>query len=152
MLTSRLHLMNFCEWVQNSFTVSISPLCPTSSASTPNVSMCSPFHKYCHFWGQGWFDVLGLMGPVLWEVLGLWESPGIPFCSRKCCFIPRNTYRSRSWLNGGDFKQLIAFTGGWSISFLLALSFRLCCFTDMGEQSTLSTLTHWKAEKPWKRS
>lgn len=106
---------------------------PTSSASAPNVSVCSPSCKHCHFWGHSCFAAVGLMAPVLWEVLGLSESPGIPFSSRKCCFIHTKTYRWRSWLNGGDFKPF-ACTGEWSISFLSDPRFRLCFSRHGGAQ------------------
>lgn len=104
---------------------------PTSSASAPNVSVCSPSCKHCHFWGHSCFAAVGLMAPVLWEVLGLWESPGIPFSSRKCCFIHIKTYRWRCWLNGGDFKPF-ACTGGWSISFSIRPSFQALLFQAWG--------------------
>lgn len=92
--------MNFCEWVQNSLAVNIPPLSPTPSAPAPNVSVCSPSSKYCHFWGHSWFAAMGLMAPVFWEVLGLWQRAlAFPFPRGSAVLFPsKHKGRDPGWM------------------------------------------------------
>lgn len=77
---SRLHLMNFYEWVWNSVTGNISPLFPTSSASAPNVSMRSPALSVATFgvaagllWWHQWLLCCGRSLREPWHSLLLEE-------------------------------------------------------------------------------
>lgn len=122
--------------------MNISPL----QVLPPQMCLCAVLAGIASFgvagfavWGW-WLCVVGAAGSL--------RQPWHPFCLRKCCFIPTNTYRSRSWLDGGDFKLLAACTGGWSIYFISDLSFRLCSFTDLGSTQEHSHPLETRALSP----
>lgn len=107
--------------------------------------MCSSC-RYCLFWG-GRFCCVGLMalcGGSCWVS----ETALASLLLEEVLFYPHNTYRSRSWLDGGDFKLLAACTGGWSIYFISDLSFRLCSFTDLGSTQEHSHPLETRALSP----
>ena len=74
------------------------------------------------------------------------KEPWHPFLHKKMLIYP-HVYK---WIDilakWGDFKLILACIEEWSFSLILDYSFRLCCFADLGEHNTLSTLTHWRPE------